>query len=433
MGRARRVLSVVVWAAACALAAAPALPCAPALAGDWPAWRGPNCDGLSPDVPDRLPGAVPPPAEGSQAAPPSAEPLWRRPLTGQAMAGIAVADGRVVVADHDADRKADLYRCYAADTGEPLWTWSCDNAAKVDYGPSPRATPLISGGKVYVLGAGGDLACLDLAKGTAAWSVNLAKAFGAKVPQWGYSASPLVVDGRLLVNPGAKDASLAALDPATGKVFWKTPGKGAAYASLIVGEFGGRRQIVGWDAASLGGWDPATGRRLWDLPCESEPTYIVPTPVAWQGKLLVCDAASTRLYDFGPGGRIVAKPVAVSEELTTEMATPTVLDGIALATGGGLVALDLAAGLKILWRDEQVDGFLGFSHVVAGNGRAIVFAEDGTASLILPGKTECRVAGTVKLSDRTWSHPALAAGRLYVRDDKWLYAYAVPAAGSGGK
>lgn len=425
---AKRALALVAWTAALIILGPPAA------GGDWPGWRGANRDGISPEVPERLPGMTTPAAApatgGSEAAFPTPEPLWRRPLTGQAMAGIAVADGYVVVADFG-EKKNDLYRCFTADKGEPVWTHSCDNAAKVEYGPSPRATPLVRDGKVYVCGSAGDLFCLDLKKGLVLWAMSFTKTFGTKPPTWGYSSSLLEADGKLIINPGAEQASLVALDPQTGKVLWKTPGKGPAYGSLICGEFGGRRQIVGWDAASLGGWDPATGKRLWEIVCEGEPYYIVPTPVAWKGKLLVCDAESTRLYDFDPQGRIVAKPTAMSEELTTEMGTPTVLDGIALTTGGGLIALDLGAGLKRLWTNDQLDGFMSFTHIVAGNGRALVFAEDGTASLVVPGKTECRVLGTVRLSDRTWSHPALANGRLYVRDDKWLYCYPLGPANAG--
>jgi outer membrane protein assembly factor BamB len=234
------------------------------------------------------------------------------------------------------------------------------------------------------------------------------------------------------VGPGSKEAWLAALDPATGKAVWKTPGDpprriAFSYSTFLVGEFGGVRQIVGWDAVSLGGWDPATGRRLWTIPCDGEPEYIVPSPVAWNGKLLVTDARSVRLYEFDKTGRACATPVALNDEVTTEMCTPTLFGDLALLTAGGLHGLDLSASLKHLWTNDKEDGFTSssVSHVIVGNGRAMVFPDDGTLSLVVPEKTECRILGTVKVCGQTMSHPALADGKLYVRDERFVYCYAM--------
>src|SRR5207244_7778620 len=116
---------------------------------------------------------------------------------------------------------------------------------------------------------------------------NILREFGAELVRWGMSASPLIVDGKLIVNPGAKKAAIVALDPADGKLVWQAPGKPAAYASFIAGRFGGIEQIVGYDAISLGGWDPATGRRLWFLFPPERGDFNVPTPVDLGGKLLL--------------------------------------------------------------------------------------------------------------------------------------------------
>jgi outer membrane protein assembly factor BamB len=427
-----------------ALAWALAPACPPARAADWPGWRGPNHDDSSTEVPEKLPEAKKaeaepsePKAEGVPAGGraerilPRLAPLWRRPSGGPAMAGIAAAEGRVVVPCFA--QKKDIYRCYTADLGEAAWEWSMpDTQQEMDYSPTPRATPLIRQGKVYVLGTAGDLTCLDLKKGTVVWQVNFVKEFGAKVPKWGYSSSPILADGKLIVSPGSKEAWLAALDPATGKAVWKAPGNpprriAFSYSTLLVGEFGGVHQIVGWDAVSLGGWDPATGRRLWTIPGDGEPEYVVPSPVAWNGKMLVTDSRSLRLYDFEKTGVACATPVALNDEVTAEMCTPTLLGDLALLTAGGLQALDLSDSLKRVWTNDKEDGFTAaaVSHIIVGNGRAMVFPEDGTLSLVVPEKAGCRILGTVKVSGRTMSHPALADGKLYVRDERFVYCYAM--------
>lgn len=377
-------------------------------AADWPQWRGPARDGISPEAPAKLF---------------SKKPLWRRPMLGKCSAGVAVSGGFVVVLDYG-DRK-DYVRCYTADKGEPAWTHSYENAAEMEYAPAPRATPLIADGLVYTLGAAGHLCCLKLDKGTVVWQANLPEQFAATVPQYGYCSSPTIIDGKLIVNPGGKDAALAALDPKTGKAIWQTPGAPAAYASFIAGTFGGVRQIVGYDSESLGGWDPATGKRLWQVVPPTKGDFNVGTPVDAAGKLLVStDNNFARLYGFNDGGTIIDKPLAESSDLCMDMGTPTVINGLAFGTdnGNGLLCLD-AADLKTRWMLNDETSPRGFSSVIAGNGHAMIFGADGTMFLIAANGGKPEVLGSLKLTGETWSHPAVAGGKLYVRDERLLYCY----------
>ena len=238
------------------LAAFLALTCASCAAarvqqGEWTGWRGPDRNGISVDVPKTLPSKP--------------RILWKRPLTGPGLSGVVVAANRVIVADKDADDKNDIFRCLDADSGKELWALSYPASGDMDYTNSSRATPVIYHELVYLLSAFGDLHCVKLTNGEVVWKRNIVQDLGAKLPHWGMCASPLLVDGKFIVSPGARDASLAALNPQTGKLLWKTPGRAPAYASLIVGTLGGVKQIVGYDEVSLGGWDPATGKRLWEL------------------------------------------------------------------------------------------------------------------------------------------------------------------------
>ena len=213
------------------------------------------------------------------------------------------------MADKSESKDQDIWRCLDADTGQEMWTVVYATPQKMEFTNAPRATPVIHGNFVYLLGAFGDLHCVNLYGSGVVWRRNILKDFDAKLPTWGTCSTPLVVGDSLIVNPGSADASLVALSLYTGEVLWKTPGGPSAYGSLILGTFGGVRQIVGYDAQSLGGWDPNTGQRLWTLAPAKKGDYNVPTPVDVSGRLLVAtENNGTRLHAFDPNGRLHPGP-----------------------------------------------------------------------------------------------------------------------------
>lgn len=382
----------------------------------WPDWRGPRRDALSSDVPTKLPA--------------ERRLLWSRTLTGPGMSGLAVDSGRIVVADKDLDEKIDIFRCLDADTGQEIWKLAYPAAGKMDFTNAPRANPVIHRGLVYALGAFGDLHCLNLESGKIVWKKHLALDFQAERPNWGWSSTPLIVGDKLIVNPGAKDASLVALDRRTGAVLWSTPGDPPGYASFIAAELGGRRQIVGYDAVSLGGWDPETGKRLWRLIPKEPGDFNVPTPVAVDGKLLVStENNGTRLYGFDNQGRILPEPLAVNEDLAPDTSTPVVCDGRVFGSSGQLVCLDLRDGLKLRWTSDE-EPFADYCTFIAGNGHVLVTAQSGKLCLLRATGDSIELCSRVDLfldvvsSQRdVWSHPALLGNRLYVRNTVAVYCF----------
>jgi len=216
-------------------------------ASGWPDWRGANRDAISPDVPAALSGAT---------------LLWSHTMTGPGMSGLAVADGRVIAADKSFGETDDVFRCLDAETGRQVWKLAYPAPGRLDFTNSPRANPVVHDGLVYLLGAHGHLHCVEVETGDVVWSKNLPAEFAADVPTWGYCSTPLVVDDRLIVNPGAEAASLVALDRRTGGRLWAAPGDPPGYGSFILATFGGVAQIVGHDAPSLGGWHPQSAGRL---------------------------------------------------------------------------------------------------------------------------------------------------------------------------
>src|SRR5438105_7474886 len=137
-----------------------------------------------------------------------------------------------------------------------------------------------------------------MATGKPVWEIDVKETFAANDERkWGFSSSPLIVEDKLILNPGGEKASLVALDPKSGKVLWKTPGKPASYGNFLAGTFGGVQQVIGWDKDTLGGWEVATGKRLWEWKPETKSVFNVPTPLAWGDKLLVA-VESNGTYQF---------------------------------------------------------------------------------------------------------------------------------------
>lgn len=372
---------------------------------EWTDWRGPNRDAISPYIPAKLP----------------AKPtfLWKKPMKGAGMSGIAATHKYVVVTDKNKDFTVDIFHCLNADTGKEIWAIEYPAEGEMDFTNAPRANPVIHDGLVYLLGAFGDLNCVELSSGKIVWKKNIVKEFKAELVAWGMCSAPLIVDDKLIVNPGAKNASIVALDRRTGKVIWKTPGEPASYSCFILGKFGNVRQIVGYDSISLGGWDPETGKRLWQLLPEEEGDFNVPTPINFNGKLLVStENNGTRLYGFDDDGRIQSKPLARNLDLSPDTSTPVLIDGLLFGCFAGLYCIDVSDGLKTLYSSDD-DAFYDYASLAAGNGRVLILSVESELVLLAAEKERFTEISRMRLFEdkrtEVWSHPALLGNRMYVR------------------
>ncbi len=287
----------------------------------------------------------------------------------------------------------------------------------MDYGNSPRATPLIADGRVYLLGAFGHFHCLDLASGKMLWFAHLAEEYQTKPPKWGFSGSPLLTESGIVLQPGAADASVAAFDPKTGAVLWETPGRPAAYSSGTLAKVRGRNQIISLDEAGLVGWDAVTGRELWALQPPSTGDFNVPTPFLIGDRLFAASENNgARLYAFNPEGVPGAKPVAANELLSPDAHSPVVA-GTSLfgfGQGGVLVCLN-TADLKTRWATEDSVGHYA-SMISDGKSRVLTVTDKG--GLYLHDAASAVPRSFLQLtteSRHVVSHPALVGNRLYLR------------------
>ena len=378
----------------------------------WTDWRGAGRAGLMPNLPSALPNAP--------------KRLWSAKLTGPAMAGPAATDRHVIVPDKSADFATDIFRCLDAATGREVWTLEYAAPEEIDYSNAPRATPVLQDGLVYLLGAAGHLHCVELTTGKVKWAVNLFHDFGAhELLTWGTTSAPLVVDQMLIINPGAAEASVVALDRLTGRVIWKSPGHPAAYSAFIAGRFGGRRQIIGYDVAGIGGWDPKTGQRLWEVIPTEGTDFNVTTPIIVDDKLLLAtENNATRLYAFDSEGKLQPRPIAVNDDLAPDTCTPVVINGRIFATGyGKLYCLDLTDGLKTVYHVED-DMFYDHVNITAGNNRVLIWTMAGDLLLISADADQYKLISGLRPfgpeSLDSMAHPAMVGDLLYLRSKNEL-------------
>jgi outer membrane protein assembly factor BamB len=414
-------------------------------ADDWPQWLGPDRDsvwresGILEKFPTNGPAVI-----------------WRTAI-GAGYAGPAVAKGFVYVTDRQlsegASNPADPFQrgiirgtervlCLKESDGKIVWKHEYDCPYTISYPAGPRTTPLVSEGKVYTLGAEGNLCCLDAANGKIIWSRDFKKDFDARTPMWGFAGHPLI-DGRKLICLAAGEGSTAvAFDKETGKELWRAlkavePG----YSSPLIFQAGGKRQLIIWDPESANSLDPETGRVFWSEPVKARSGMTIATPRKL-GDLLFFSSfyngsLMLRLDPSKPAETPIWRTEKASEKATTHLnavlSTPFLEDGYiyGVCSYGQLRCLKAATGERI-WETfrattagEPIRWANAF--IVKNGNRFFLFNEKGDliiARLTPRGYEEISRAhvleptNTAAGRDVLWSHPAFANRRMYARNDK---------------
>lgn len=391
---------------------------------DWPQWRGPNRDGISLETGllDRWP------AEGPQE-------LWRTRGLGRGFSSVSIAGGKIFSLGK-MQEETHIVAMDVAD-GKVLWTVPIGRG-----GGDPNCTPTVDGDLVYGLSHGGDLLCADANTGKAVWKKSFPRDFGGKMMSvWGYSESPLVDGEKLVCTPGAQDAIIAALDKQTGRTIWTTPmveagnrgEDGAAYSSIVIGQGGGVRQYVQLVGRGVIGVDAKKGTLLWGYNRAANGTANVPTPLV-KDDFVFCStgygtgAALLRLS--GRRGRITAQEVYFKDgnQLQNHHGGMILLgDHVYLGHGhnNGLpVCVDLRSG-RDAWRPGRGPG-TGSAAITYADGHLYFRYENGVMALIEATPKSYELKGSFKIginNGRSWAHPVISNGRLYLRDQDELICY----------
>jgi outer membrane protein assembly factor BamB len=394
-----------------------------AQAEDWPQWLGPRRDGSS--------------TEKVAAWKEPLKVLWTKPV-GEGHSSPVVADGKVYLLTKVKDKSEEQLSAVDALKGDVIWEKTYERTPfKSLFGNGPRGTPAVVDGKVYTFGITGVLTCWDVKTGDQVWQVDTLKKFDAKNLFFGLSGSPLIDADKVLVNVGGKGASIVAFDKKDGGVIWKTLDDGASYSSPSVWGKGDERQAIFLTGKGLVGVAARDGSVFWQQPFEDKLAESSTTPVILGDTIMASSVTlgsiGTRMDNTQAIPR--AKEIWKKPELTCYFSTPVPVgkDHIyaVISTKVNLIAstatlhcLEAATG-KTLWKHGKV-GTYHASLLRTGDDKLLMVEEGGTLVLIDPSAEKYQELCRSKICGNTWAHPALANGRLYIRDDKNLVCVQLP-------
>jgi outer membrane protein assembly factor BamB len=382
----------------------------PAAAGlaDWPGFRGPHRD------------AVVAAGAGDWSAAPPKE-AWRHPV-GPAWSSVCVVGDRLFTQEQAGPE--ELVTCYRVADGRLLWRHAeAARHADNESGPGPRATPTFHDRKIYALGAEGLLTCLDASDGTRIWGADLRTVTEGKdkVPGWGMSGSPLIVGNKVIVHPGLKDGPrLLAFDAKTGAPAWTVPGGANTYSSPQLAELAGVPQVLISTTAGVFSHDPETGQELWKCPVAVEDFSPTCTqPMVLPGDKLVIGGSriglASRCVQVAHGSDGWTVKDLWKAKFSPGFNDFVHRDGFLYGLDSGrLVCLDAATG-KQRWKD----GSYGAGQLLLVGDQLLVQAESGEVALVAATPDGFKeVARREVLTDKTWNHPVVANGRLFVRNGR---------------
>jgi outer membrane protein assembly factor BamB len=344
--------------------------------------------------------------------------LWSANV-GSGYSGPAVVNGKVILFHRVDDQ--ERVEAFDAQTGKSLWKADFDANYRggIDPNVGPRCVPVVHDKQVFVFGADGDLHCVALDTGKALWSRSLYEDYDADRGYFGAGSTPIVVDGRLLVNVGARGAGIVALDLKTGKTLWKATDEDASYAAPTATRVNGAPQglfVTRYNALLV---DPRTGETHKLLPFGKRgPTVNAATPILNGNKLFLTASYGVGAVRTALGKNGASQIWANDESLSSQYATPIERDGYLYGIHGRedigvaeLRCIEAATG-RVQWSKE---GF-GVAHAILAGDKLLLECVDGRLVLIAADPQAYReLASATIASDPLRALPALSNGRLYIR------------------
>ena len=425
-------------------------------AEDWPEWRGKGRLGVWSEtgILDTFPSS------GLAAT-------WRTPIHAGYSAPV-VAGGRVFVTDsRRVKANQAIERAVALDetTGQILWTHEWDtnySGLQLVYATGPRAAPTVDGDRVYVLGAMGRLFALDVKSGKVLWQKDYVKDFNASVPTWGMAGAPLVDGERLICLVGGEpDGKVIALNKITGDEIWRSLSSDTepGYNQPVIIEAGGVRQLILFHPEGFAALDPATGKVYWQIPHRVQMGIVVATPVQSGPYLFFTSqhggARMLKLDQRKPGAELLWSGLGEQDPgmthdtpntLNSVISTP-VLDGdyvYGLDNDGQLRCLEAATG-RLVWKTDALlkeRAMYGTAFFVRHGDRYFINNDRGELVIAKLSPGGFQEISRAKLIEPTnpyvrrrqqpnvlWSHAAYANRHIVVRNDSEIARFSL-AAGS---
>lgn len=389
-------------------------------AHDWPQWRGPHRDGKSAET-----GLL-------KSWPSSGPPLaWKATGLGAGYATVAVAGGRIYTAGDRGDDSFVL--AYSEQDGKPVWSAKLGRAGAPGWGgyAGVRAVPTVDGDLLFAMAQYGEVAAFETATGREVWRKQMTKDYGGKVPEWGFSESPLVDGEQVVFTPGGERGGIVALNKRTGALLWQSEGftDEAQYSSLMPATIGGVPQYVQLTMASVVGVG-TDGRVLWQTGRKGR-TAVIPTPLVRDDYVYV-----TSGYQMGcnlfhltkAGDRFEPREVYKNRVLENHHGGVILLGDHVYGHDDrrGWTCQEFKTG-KAVWQYE--DG-LGKGSCVYVDGHLILREEKKKVSriaLIEATTSGYKEKGVFEQPEQSgkeaWPHPVVANGKLYLRDQDILLCY----------
>lgn len=384
----------------------------------WPRFRGPTNTDHSPDT-------------GLLKSWPKGGPkrLWLYEEAGMGYSGFSVLGERLFTMG---TRKGNTFLlCLDAATGKKVWSTKVGKIYKNDWGNGPRSTPTIDGELIYTIGGQGDILCARHKNGKKVWSRAMSK-FGGKTPYWGYSESILIDGDQAVCAPGGSKGALVALNKKTGKTIWQSKGLSgkAEYSSVVVADIDGKRQYIRLLQKTLAGVDAKNGKVLWTHEWPGR-TAVIPTPIVDGNKVYITSGynAGSMLIEVGEDGvKLLWQNKVMQNHHGGVVKIGDYLYGHA---NTGWVCQSWEDGSSV-WRERKA---LKKGAVHYADGMLYCLEErSGVVALVEATSEGFKEASRFTLSPQAknrarrgaiWVHPVVLDGRLFLRDQEYIYCYDV--------
>lgn len=381
-------------------------------AQDWPQFLGPARNGeyLGNDLVTVFPKQGPP-------------IVWKKTI-GQGFSGPAVAQGKLILFHRVGEK--ETIDCLEAATGKLIWRFDYPTHYRDDFGfdEGPRSTPSIASGRIYTFGAEGMLHCLDLATGKKVWALDTHRQFDVRKGYFGAACSPLIEDRAVLLNiGGAKPSGLVAFDRETGKVLWAVSSAEASYSSPVAATVGGLRSIFCFTRSGLIGVDPG-GNLRFEFPWRArmQASVNAAAPLVAGDLVFVSASYQTGAALLQIAGSKVTKIWSSDDVLSNHYASSVVHKGYLYGFHGrqehgpSLRCVQMQTG-KVMWSEES----FGSGTLTLAGDTLLVLRERGELLMAVAGPKAFQPAGKLQIiSGTVRAYPALAQGRLYVRNENSL-------------
>lgn len=351
--------------------------------------------------------------------------LWRRPVGG-GYASVVVADGMLFTIEQR--RAKEVVAAYDLSTGREKWIHGWDAEFRETLGgDGPRATPVWDEGRLYALGATGEFRCLDAESGTRIWSHSILAENGAENLPWGMAASPLIVDDKVIVLPGGPDGrSVAAYNKITGAPVWRALSDRQAYVSPQLVTLADRRQLIVVSGSRVTGLGVENGALLWEYPWATQNGINTAQPIVTAAGRFFISAA----YDHGAalvevgarGDRLEAHTVWQTNRMKNKFASSVLYKGFIYGLDEAILACIDASTGELKWKG----GRYGYGQLLLASGHLIISAENGDVVLVKASpESHEEIARFHAIDGKTWNVPALADGKLIVRNSSEMACFRV--------